>query len=247
METLATLSTVAARRPATRRVPLAVAILSASLVPSVSGVCGEDAVAPRGTSATRIVLVGVDTPSDPGFTPGSTADSPAESSGPFDASRGDIGEDDDLGAANGPAGRKQRRNRDPDEASLAEKFADPLKGTDRIDPAMTGPDAAAAIAKLLPPRTDTAADWIALLEPIHWCGEPRTLPTCVPPPPCHPSCPPQPFDLVGNRGCPTCGPIYRGPCAPRTGSHDAGPMPHLHRAHDRLFDRFYNPHPPILP
>lgn len=134
-----------------------------------------------------------------------------------------------------------------DEANAEGLPADPLEGVRQVDPATTGPDAAATLEKLLPPRSDTAADWLAPLEPLHWCGEPRTLPTCVPPPPCHPSRPPQPFDLVGIRGGPTCGPIYRGPCAPRTGTHDNGPWPHLHRACDRLFDRFYDPRPPILP
>jgi hypothetical protein len=124
---------------------------------------------------------------------------------------------------------------------------DPLAGTKKIDPATTGPDAPSKIESLLPPRTDTAADWYAPLEPLHRCGEPRLLPTCVPPPPCHPSLPPRPFDLVGVRGCPTCGPIYRGPCAARTGSHDAGPHPRIHRVHDRLFDWFYTPRTPILP
>jgi len=125
--------------------------------------------------------------------------------------------------------------------------SDPLLGTKKIDPATTGPDAEAVIAKLLPRRSDTPSDWYAPLEPLHYCGEPRLLPTCVPPPPCHPSQPPHPSDLVGVRGGPTCGPIYGGPCAPRTGSRDDGPHPHIHRLHDRLFDWFYHPRTPILP
>lgn len=111
----------------------------------------------------------------------------------------------------------------------------------------TAGDASDTLAKLLPPRTDTPTDWHAPLEPLHDCGEPRVLPPCIPPPPCHPSLPPQPFDLVGARGCPTCGPIYRGPCAPRTGTHDVGPLPRLHRVHDRLFDWFYAPHTHFSP
>ena len=99
----------------------------------------------------------------------------------------------------------------------------------------------------LPPRTDTLGDWFAPLEPLHRCGEPRLLPTCVPPPPCHPAQPPRPFDLVGVRGAPTCGPIYGGPCAPRTGTHDDGPLPRLHRVHDRMVDWFYAPRTPIHP
>ena len=116
---------------------------------------------------------------------------------------------------------------------------DPLAGSPWIDPATTGPDAEAILATLLPPRSDAPFDWVAPLEPLHACGEPRVLPPCVPPPPCHPALPPQPLDLVGMRGTPTCGPIYGGPCAPRTGSHDDGRLPRMHRVHDRLFDWFY--------
>ncbi len=116
---------------------------------------------------------------------------------------------------------------------------DPLAGTPRIDPAIEGPDAERILDSLLPPRSDSPADWSAPLEPLHYCGEPRVLPRCVPPPPCHPARPPDPFNLVGVRGTPTCGPIYGGPCAPRTGSHDDGRLPRLHRVPDRLFDWFY--------
>lgn len=116
---------------------------------------------------------------------------------------------------------------------------DPLAGEPRIDPATTGPDAEAILATLLPPRSDDPLDWVAPLEPLHACGEPRILPPCVPPPPCHPALPPRPLDLVGVSGEPTCGPIYGGPCAPRTGSRDDGRLPRLHRVPDRLFDWFY--------
>jgi hypothetical protein len=116
---------------------------------------------------------------------------------------------------------------------------DPLAGSKWIDPATTGPDAETILASLLPLRSDVPLDWVAPLEPLHDCGEPRILPPCVPPPPCHPALPPQPFDLVGVRGEPTCGPIYGGPCAPRTGSRDDGRLPRLHRVPDRLFDWFY--------
>lgn len=105
---------------------------------------------------------------------------------------------------------------------------------------VTGQKAEQIVAKLLSPRTDSWADWRAPLEPLHRCGEPRLLPPrCVPPPPCHPAEPPHPYDLVGAVGEPTAGPIYRGPCCPRTGSHDDGPLPRVHRVHDRLFDWFY--------
>lgn len=105
---------------------------------------------------------------------------------------------------------------------------------------VTGQKAEQIVARLLAPRTDSWADWRAPLEPLHHCGEPRLLPPrCVPPPPCHPAEPPHPYDLVGASGEPTAGPIYRGPCCPRTGTHDDGPLPRVHRVHDRLFDWFY--------
>lgn len=116
---------------------------------------------------------------------------------------------------------------------------DPLAGTLPISPALTGTYARGEIADMLPPRTDSPWDWQAGLEPLHACGDPRWLPPCIPPPPCHPSCPPDPYDLVGVDGMPTRGPRYRGPCCPRTGSHDDGPLPRVHRIHDRAFDWFY--------
>lgn len=122
------------------------------------------------------------------------------------------------------------------------------KSLGKKDPALAPqPDPGDVLARLLPGRSDSIYDWNAPLEPLHRCGEPRLLPTCVPPPPCHPALPPQPFDLVGMPGAPTCGPIYHGPCAPRTGTHDCGPHPRIHRMHDRLFDWFYAPRTPIFP
>lgn len=123
--------------------------------------------------------------------------------------------------------------------SAADTIPDPLKGTQQIDPATTGVDAEKVLQRMLPPRSDAPADWNAGIEPLHDCGEPRLLTPCVPPPPCHPSQPPRPYDLVGVRGMPTCGPRYRGPCDPRTGSHDNAHLPRVHRWHDRLFDWFY--------
>ena len=107
-----------------------------------------------------------------------------------------------------------------------------------------GPEAARRegedrLAKMLPPRTDSPRDWHAGIEPLHYCGEPRVLSSCIPPPPCHPSSPPRPFDLIGVSGAPTCGPIYRGPCCPRTGTNDGGSLLRTHRLHDRAFDWFY--------
>ncbi len=97
------------------------------------------------------------------------------------------------------------------------------------------------LARTLPHRTDRPGDWQAGLEPLHRCGDPRWIDPCIPPPPCHPALPPHPYDLVGVAGDPTCGPIYAGPCCPRTGTHDDGPWPRIHRVHDRLFDAFYYP------
>jgi len=119
------------------------------------------------------------------------------------------------------------------------RLPDPLKGTPKIPADKTGQDAEKVLARMLKPRSDSWADWSSGVEPLHACGEPRALPPCVPPPPCHPSQPPDPYDLVGVPGEPSCGPIYEGPCAPRTGTHDACAHPHLHRLSDRFFDLFY--------
>lgn len=126
-------------------------------------------------------------------------------------------------------------------ASTTPQTSDPLAGTVPMSPAVTGADVEQRLATTLPPRTDSPADWDAGVEPLHYCGEPRVLPPCVPPPPCHPTQPPHPLDLVGVRGAATCGPTYRGPCSPRTGTHDNGPLPRVHRLHDRAFDWFYRP------
>lgn len=116
---------------------------------------------------------------------------------------------------------------------------DPLRGTPAIKPETTGTDALKVLDTLLPGRSDTPYDWYAPVEPLHQPCEPRALAPCVPPPPCHPSEPPNPYDLVGVAGCPSCGPIYRGPCAPRTGTPHHGMFAWYHRLHDRFFDHFY--------
>lgn len=198
-----------------------------------AGAADEDAAAPSRRVPRLIALVGVDTPGDPAASTSSAGDSPTGSSGPFDAVRGDLGEDDDLAAQ---ARRKRRRF---DKPADVDALPDPLRGTPAVSPDKTGADADAMLRKMLAPRSDSWADWSSGTEPLHACGEPRWLPPCVPPPPCHPSLPPRPYDLVGVRGTPTAGPIYRGPCQPRTGTHDDCPHPHLHRLHDRLFDWFY--------
>lgn len=182
-----------------------------------------------------VALVGVDTPGDPAASSPRAGDSPVDSSGPFDANRQDLGEDDDLSMKD----RRRKRDRGFDRPADVDKLPDPLRGTPQVSPQQTGADADALMQKMLPPRSDSWADWSAGTEPLHFCGEPRWLSPCVPPPPCHPSLPPRPYDLVGVRGEPTGGPIYGGPCQPRTGTHDDCPHPHLHRLHDRLFDLFY--------
>lgn len=116
---------------------------------------------------------------------------------------------------------------------------DPLRGTPAIKPETTGTDALKVLDRMLPGRSDTPYDWHAAVEPLHQPCEPRALPPCVPPPPCHPSEPPDPYDLVGVAGWPSCGPIYRGPCEPRTGTPHHGMFAWYHRLHDRFFDHFY--------
>ena len=123
--------------------------------------------------------------------------------------------------------------------SPADRLPDPLAGTEQMKADVTGPDAESILARLLPPRSDSWSDWSSGLEPLHACGEPRALAPCVPPPPCHPADPPQPLDLVGVDGVPSCGPIYGGPCAPRTGSHDHERFAWLYRPWDRFVDCFY--------
>lgn len=99
---------------------------------------------------------------------------------------------------------------------------------------------AAAVSPHAVPAAEMPAErWAAPEECLYRRGEPRVLAACVPPPPCDPSKPPNPYDLVGVAGVPTCGPIYRGPCEPRTGSHDDLHFWRWHRAWDRLFDLFY--------
>ena len=165
-----------------------------------------------------------------------------ESPDRLDAVRDDLGDRDDL-SEQAAARRRTEREKMTEQRRQAEdaavKKTDPLKGTQRISPEKTGQDASQVMAKMLKPRTDSWADWQAPLEPLHRCGEPRALPPCVPPPPCHPSMPPVPYDLVGVQGVPSGGPIYEGPCRPRTGTHDDCPHPHLHRLYDRFFDAFY--------
>ncbi|MFM8414608.1 MAG: hypothetical protein ACKOCX_07780 [Planctomycetota bacterium] len=131
--------------------------------------------------------------------------------------------------------------------STAEPVAAPLPGQRSGERHLPPPIAADAspdnvdllLAKMLPPRSDSPADWQAGAPCLHDRGEPRILPPCIPPAPCHPAYPPYPADLVGVRGIPTCGPRYKGPCQPRLGTHDHGPLPRLHAVCDAAFDAFY--------
>lgn len=127
-------------------------------------------------------------------------------------------------------------------APAPEPVTAPLRaGTSReaVETSARRQSADALIESMVPPRSDSPADWQARPLFLHACGEPRKLAPCVPPAPCHPAYPPQPFDLIGVAGAPTCGPRYRGPCEPRLGTHDHGPWPRLHALHDAAFDTFY--------
>ena len=122
-----------------------------------------------------IKLVGIDTPGDPAAAGSLSGDSPTESSGPFDATRSDLGEDDDLSTAE--RARRRSRRRSPERIKQADealgKLADPLAGTPPVKPQATGQDAGSIMAKMLKPRSDSWADWTAPLEPLHRCGEPQ--------------------------------------------------------------------------
>ena len=131
----------------------------------------------------------------------------------------------------GTAERRSFTSGSGDRSLAAEKAA--------VDGVTTKTSVDELLARALPRRSDRPGDWTAGAEPLHQCGEPRWIEPCIPLPPCHPSHPPHPYDLVGVAGDPTCGPIYRGPCCPRTGSHDDGPHPRLDRVSDRFFDAFY--------
>ena len=135
-----------------------------------------------------------------------------------------------------------KRPAQPDHAPVLippPKTPDPLVGSLAISPNAMSRHILRDVGTMLPSRSDSPADWYAGVEPLHDCGEPRLLPPCVPPPPCHPSMPPQPFDLIDVPEMPTSGQRYRGPCCPRTGTHYDSPLPRIHRMHDRAFDWFY--------
>jgi len=169
-----------------RHLFIAVALVAAATRPTLAADDGEVDAVPEPWRVSRLIrLVGVDTPSALGDTPPSAGDSPTESSGPFDAMRDDLGEDDDL-SEQATARRRirlERRNEERRKADAVGKLPDPLKGTPQVSPATTGQDATKVLAKMLKPRSDSWADWNASLEPLHRCGEPRALPPCVPPPP----------------------------------------------------------------
>ena len=230
-------------KPWSRHLFVAVALVAAGTQPTPAADEADIDAMPEPRRVSRLIaLAGLDTPADPGETSPSAANSPTQSSGPFDAVRDDLGEDDDLSEQAAVRRRTRLERMNEQQRKAAEsvgKLPDPLKGTPKINPEQTGQDASRLMAKILKPRSDSWADWYAPLEPLHRCGEPMALPPCVPPPPCHPSMPPAPYDLVGVQGVPSCGPIYEGPCRPRTGTHDDCPHPRVHRVYDRFFDAFY--------
>lgn len=132
---------------------------------------------------------------------------------------------------------------EPEVEAVAAPRPEQLAGGPRLPPPIAADASAgnvdALLAKMLPARSDSPADWMAAAPCLHHPGEPRILPPCIPPAPCHPAFPPHPADLVGARGMPTCGPRYKGPCAPRLGTHDHSRLPRLHAACDAAFDAFY--------
>ena len=95
--------------------------------------------------------------------------------------------------------------------------------------------------ELVPRRSDTLSDWHPQSDRLYQCGEPRILCPIIPPPPCHPTQPPFHFDLIGDIGTPTGGPLYNGPCCPRAGSRDDYRWPVARRIHDTFVDYFYSP------
>jgi hypothetical protein len=134
-----------------------------------------------------------------------------------------------------------------DLAATALMVAPSPPGSERLDslPVELGSEQAAPSAEpegspavIASPGTRTGL-WAASVECLYAPGEPRALSPCIPTPPCHPSHPPMPYDLIGVAGVPSGGPIYRGPCDPRTGTHDHLHFWRLHRLRDRFFDWFY--------
>lgn len=141
------------------------------------------------------------------------------------------------------SGTSQMQAQQPAAEAVAAQAPNRLLLDRELPPAvMAGPsqvNVELLLSKMLPPRSDAPSDWDAAAPCLHQPGEPRFLPPCIPPAPCHPAYPPHPSDLVGVFGCPTCGPRYRGPCEPRLGTHDHGRLPRLHALGDAAFDAFY--------
>ncbi len=136
---------------------------------------------------------------------------------------------------------------EPDRPASVPAATEVVERAEPSDPNQTGfevpPDATpqSLLEELVPDRNDSPGDWFAPLERLYRCGEPRILCPLVPPPPCHPTQPPAPADLVGVPGSPSSGPLYEGPCKPRAGSRDHCRWPTLRRLHDGFVDRFYSP------
>lgn len=172
---------------------------------------------------------------------------PAATDGPPPAKDGDVKPKGDTAGMTTSAARSAERTETPSKRR-SPPDTNPIRGPsslateraamEKVTPKTTIDE---ILSATLPGRTDRPVDWRAGPEALHRCGEPRWIEPCIPPPPCHPSLPPHPLDLVGVPGDPTDGPIYRGPCCPRAGSHDDGALSGLHRLHDRFFDAFYAP------
>jgi len=126
-------------------------------------------------------------------------------------------------------------------AAPSDPGLNPLRNSPSMAPERTVAESVAMLEQMLPRRTDSPVDWSSQLECLHRPGEPYLLSPCVPPPPCHPSQPPCPSDLIGVRGLPSRGPIYRGPCSPRAGTHDHCRFARASYLYDRFVDFFYTP------
>ncbi len=123
-------------------------------------------------------------------------------------------------------------------SSLIQQSANPNQTDFEVPPDAT---AESLLNELIPRRSDALSDWNPQSDSLYQCGEPRILCPIIPPPPCHPTKPPFCFDLIGDTGAPTRGPLYNGPCCPRAGSRNDCRWPVARRIHDTFVDYFYSP------
>ena len=123
-------------------------------------------------------------------------------------------------------------------SSLIQQSANPNQTDFEVPPDAT---AESLLNELIPRRSDAISDWNPQPDSLYQCGEPRILCPIIPPPPCHPTKPPFCFDLIGDTGAPTRGPLYNGPCCPRAGSRDDCRWPVARHIHDTFVDYFYSP------